>query len=74
MSEREDIIAKICTVIGNVTPDQFIWEQDPASGSVVVKVLLRGSQLDIALRENGRFFREAAMQTGFDIQIGMADE
>jgi transcription antitermination factor NusA-like protein len=68
----DDTLKIICSALGNIEPTQVTFKRDPSTGTMVAKVELRPQQLAGALRENGRFVREAAMRTGIDIDVGMA--
>ena len=68
---RDEVIDAIRAAMGNIDLDQIRWDHDPATGGDVVRVLLRPSQLESALREDGRHVREMAMRTGVDIDVGL---
>ena len=70
----DEVVAVIRAALGNIDPAQITWDRDPATGGDLVRVLLRQSQLETALRENGRYVRQAAMQTGVDIDVGLSTE
>jgi len=67
---REFILA----ALGNVDKDHIFLERDSATGTLVAKVFLRGDQLDEALRENGRYVREASIESGVRIDVTFATE
>jgi transcription antitermination factor NusA-like protein len=69
----EDPLQIICAALGGVGAERVVFERDPETGGKVAHVQLRPEQLESALRENGRFIREAAMRTGIDIDVGLAE-
>ena len=71
---KENSLEIILTALRIVEPNQITIEQDKSTGELAAKVILRQEQLAEALRENGRFVREAAMTTGIRIDVEMAKD
>jgi hypothetical protein len=67
----EDVLQIICAALGNIDPTQVTLQRDPQTGAMFAKVDLRWDQVETAMRENGRYVREAAKQTGIDIDVGL---
>ena len=70
MSERHDEIRNhIVAILGNIDASQVAFKRDPATGNEYVRVELRDDKLEWALRENGHYVRQAAMDLGIDIEV-----
>jgi transcription antitermination factor NusA-like protein len=68
---HNDIRTHLCALL-KVNPEQVSFKHDDSNGAERVEILFRDSQIDWALRDNGRFVRQAAMDLGIDIEVGSA--
>ena len=68
----EDPLQIICAALGGIDTDQVAFHKDLQTGKTVAWVYLRPEQVATALREKGRFVRDAAVRTGIDIDVGLA--
>jgi transcription antitermination factor NusA-like protein len=58
----------------HVRVERIFVEHDPLAGGDVVKIVVRDDQLAEALRGNGAHARQAAMQSGLDVEVVLASE
>lgn len=66
---HDTIRTRLCADLG-IDPEQVIFKRDPVSGAEQVELVLRYEQIEIALEDNGRLIRQAAMELGIDIEVG----
>jgi len=68
----EDILKTILAALPGVEAAQVAFGRDSTTSKPTAKVSLRADQLELVLREDGRYVREAAKATGVAINVSLA--
>jgi transcription antitermination factor NusA-like protein len=70
----DDPVSIVLAAMRGVEAHQVAIERESLTGEVTAKVSLRIEQLEEALRENGRYVRQAAVASGIRIQVELAKD
>ncbi len=73
MSEEESL-GIIRAVFADVAIERIVVEYDPIVPGRVAKVFVREDRLEAALGDNGAKARRAAMESGLDVEVVVAED